>query len=83
MPKAILTCHQCGVQFVGRPNRLHCSVGCRQQLEMRRREWEAQARHIRWLELNATAPELHRTKKQAAHWMAQADAARVKLPPRP
>ena len=41
MSKAILTCRQCGVQFVGRPNRLHCSVGCRRQLEMRRREWEA------------------------------------------
>jgi hypothetical protein len=50
---------------------------------MRRRDWERQARHIRWLELNATAPGLHRTPKQAAHWMAQADAARAMLPPRP
>jgi hypothetical protein len=83
MPKAILTCVQCGVEFVGRPNRLHCSVGCRRQREMRRRQWEEAARRVRWLERNATAPELHRTKKQAAHWMAQADAARAKLPPRP
>ena len=83
MPNVTLVCQNCRKPFQGRANRLHCSVGCRRQFEMRRREWEHRARHVRWLERNATSPELHRTKKQAAHWMAQADAARAKLGPRP
>jgi hypothetical protein len=81
MSKAILTYRQCGVEFVGRPNRFHCSVGCRRQLEMRRREWERQARHVRWLEMNAAIEWL--TKKQRANWQQRADTARALLPPRP
>lgn len=81
MPKAFLTCRQCGVEFVGRPNRLHCSVGCRRQLEMRRRDWERQARTVRWLEMNAASEWI--TKKQRANWQQRADTARALLSPRP
>jgi hypothetical protein len=81
MPDVTLTCQNCGQSFSGRPNRLHYSVGCRRQLEMRRREWERQARHVRWLEMNAASEWI--TKKQRANWQQRADTARALLPPRP
>jgi hypothetical protein len=83
MPNVTLICQNCKKEFLGRANRLHCSVPCRREFEMKRRIWERQARHIRWLELNGTSPELHRTPKQREHWLKQADAARALLPPRP
>jgi hypothetical protein len=81
MPDVPLTCQNCGGTFQGRPNRLHCSVGCRRQLEMRRRDWEEQTRRVRWLELNARS--VYLTKKQRASWQAQFEAANAKLGPRP
>jgi hypothetical protein len=81
MPAITLVCQNCKKEFLGRANRLHCSVGCRRQLEMRRRDWERQAMRVRFLERNANSEYL--TKKQRAHWQAQADAALAMLPPRP
>ncbi len=81
MPLVTLVCQNCGGELLGRANRKHCSVGCRRQLEMRRRDWERAAMRVRFLERYAASPYL--TKKQQANWQQQADEALAKLGPRP
>ena len=81
MPNATLICESCKRPFQGRPNRLHCSVGCRRSLEMGRRLWDRKALIVRYLERNSEDP--CKTKKQRAHWRKQFEDAQAKLPPRP
>jgi hypothetical protein len=81
MSAVTLVCANCHAEFLGRPNRLHCSVGCRRQLEMLRREWDRKAQRVRYLELNARSEYL--TKKQRANWQRQADDALARLGERP
>ena len=81
MPNVTLICANCGKNFEGRPNRLHCSVGCRRSLEFARREWSRRALYVRFLERNSNNEFL--TKRQREHWRKLFEAAEAKLPPRP
>ncbi len=80
MPVTIV-CECCKAEFQGRPNRRTCSVGCRRQLEMLRRDWDRRAARLRFFQTQANA-ERHSAKQRAAY-QAEADAEAARLGARP
>ena len=72
--EATLTCDVCGEQFVGRPNKKHCSLKCRRDIERRRRYWDSIGKYIQMCEYNA-AWDKH-PERVREEWRKRAEGAR-------
>jgi hypothetical protein len=49
----LLTCKNCGAEFLGRSNRRYCGPHCQRRMERRRARWDRQNKRAEWIEARA------------------------------
>lgn len=69
-----MTCRVCGQPFIGRPNKVLCSLRCKRDLERRRRYFDQIGLYIETCERHAANEAL--PEKLRGEWRQRAERAR-------